>query len=455
MPIPGLNTGYSGLTAAQIGLDTASNNIANANTEGYTRQRVEQGQLRARDIQVGQVGQGTSINDITRARDAFLDERVRSASAQTAAFETNSQLLSRAESLLAEPDYGVTSALDDLWSGFEDLALDPSDQGRRTAVKNQLDVITTRLNSISTGMDDLVADASSRVETSLASINDTIAKIAQLNETIGRSAATGTTPNDLLDNRDLLIDSLVTDIGATVTYTANGHVRVSLNGLSLVDGVTSRQLDWNATTQELTHENGLTLRVGGTIGGLQKFIQDDAPQILGQLDDLTTDLVTALNTKHAAGFSDSGVAGANLLDFNPTDPAGTVFVALTSTAAFALSAVDGTPFPIHNGDNALSLSQLRNDLTAAGATSSLLDAARGLISEVGSRTSAALAQATAQANLKLSAELSRSSAHGVNLDEEMIELIRYQRAYEAAARIITAADQALDTLINRTGIVGR
>lgn len=455
MSIQSLQTGYTGLSASQIGIDTTSNNIANANTDGYTRQRVDQRQLHSRDIIVGRIGQGTTVDDITRARDAFLDDRVRSATAQTSSFETNAEMLSRAESLLAEPDFGITSALDDLWAGFEDLSLDPSDTGRRTAVRNQLEVLTGRVNAVADGMSDLVVDAGKRVSTELAQVNDTLAEIAELNGAIARASATGSSPNDLLDRRDVLLDNIVADLGARVTQETSGGLRVSINGLALVDGNVAHALAWNETTAELTHANGLTVQAGGQIGGLQIFIDADVPEIVGQLDQLVIDLHDELNSRHQSGFSAPGTPGGPLLSYTPGDPAGTLSVAIASVDDFALSSVDGTPFPVHNGENAVFLSELRSDLVAGGATASLLGSARELVAEVGGRTAGARAAARAQSDLQASAELARGAAHGINLDEEMIELIRYQRAYEAAARVITAADQALDTLINRTGIVGR
>ena len=266
MSIQSLRTGYTGLRASQIGLDTASNNVANANTEGYTRRRVDQGQLLSGDSIVGRVGQGTSVDDISRARDAFLDDRVRAALSQSAAFDTNAELLTRAESLLAEPDFGITSAMDDLWAGFEDLALDPTDTGRRTSVMNQLDVLTSRINAVSKGMDDLVNDTSARAATYLDSINLSIVEVAQLNAAIVRGGTKASTPNDLYDQRDLVLDSLVEEVGAKVTYQDDGTVRVSLNGMALVDGITPNALSWDITNQTLTHTTGYDLQAGGRFG---------------------------------------------------------------------------------------------------------------------------------------------------------------------------------------------
>ena len=155
------------------------------------KDKIEKVDLNKRFDLIGRVGQGTRVDDISRARDAFLDERVRAATARTASSDINAELLSRIESLLGEPDFGVTAALDELWAGFEDLSLDPSDQGRRTAVRNQLDVVASRFNAISDGVDRLVADTSTRALGTITQINDLVAEVASLNEAIARSSANG------------------------------------------------------------------------------------------------------------------------------------------------------------------------------------------------------------------------------------------------------------------------
>jgi flagellar hook-associated protein 1 FlgK len=453
--IQGLNTGYSGLAASQLGIDTASHNVANANTKGFTRQRVDQSPSTARDIIIGKVGTGVTVDDITRARDAFLDDRLRSSVSTKAKMEVSADLLGRAESVLGEPDFGLSTMLDDLFASFEDLSLDPSDQGRRITVLNDLSSLTGRFNAISNGFDSLSDDSSTRISVTLDTVNALVDEVAGLNIAITHSASTGTTPNDLLDRRDQRLDQLAQLVGTRVSYQDDGAVRVSLGGLALVDGRTSSHLTWNFGTQLLTHTTGNAVTAGGELGGLQSFIADDLPAIQSRLDSLAVEVHDALNTTHQNGFSSSGVAGGPLLSYNVTNPAGTLAAMLTDPALLATSSDGGTPFQVHNGDNARDLANLRRTLVAAGGTETLSAATRAFVTDVGGRTAGAKQAATTQSNLASAAELSRAASHGVNIDEEMIDLIRYQRAYEAAARVITAADQALDTLINRTGIVGR
>jgi len=455
MSIQSVRTGYTGLAAAQLGMDTAANNVANANTRGYTRQRVGQSASPGRDIVVGQVGSGVQVDDITRARDAFLDARLRGAVSAEASLETTAGLLARAENILGEPEFGISTALDNLFATFEDLSLDATDQARRLGVMASISAVADRFNKITDGLSALRDDASNRVTATVESVNNLLAGIAELNTAISISESRGANPNDLLDQRDRSLDELAKATGARISTDNSGFARVTLNGLSLVDGGRANSLSWDPTSQTLVHSGGSAVTSGGVIGGLQSFITTDITAIQSSIDALAVDLANSINSTNQAGFTAAGVSGGDLLTFDVAEPAGSLSVSTTNPTSIAASDDGATPFPIHNGENARVFADLRDTLSAGGGVLTLLGAARSVVTDVGSRTATAKQAASTQAQLATSAELSRAASQGVNIDEEMIELIKYQRAYEAAARVITTADQALDTLINRTGIVGR
>lgn len=455
MSIQALRVGYTGLIAAKSGIDTASNNIANANTEGYTRQRVALATNLPISLTYGELGTGVHVEDVARTRDAFLDDRVRASSSSLQALETRTELLNRAESILGEPDRGLSVHLDDLWESFEELSLDSTDLGSRLAVTHSLESITARIRQISEGVDSLTTSARNDLSTTIVEANALINQIGGLNDAIGQASLTGT-PNSLMDQRDLAVDRLAELTGAAASITDQGTFIVTLNGLSLVVGISTNELVYDSSTDSITHSrSGLALSPGGNIGGQQQFIVEDSVAIKASLNQFATELTTVLNTQHQAGFSDTGLAGGDLLDFTAIDPAGTIDVVLPGPADLAASDTDGNPFPAFNGENAMRLSELRRSLSAMGGTQAIGSLARSFVSDVGSRVVAARDGAAAQRDLATAASLSREGTHGVSIDEEMIDLIRFQRAFAAAARVITAADEALQTVINRTGIVGR
>ena len=174
----------------------------------------------------------------------------------------------------------------------------------------------------------------------------------------------------------------------------------------------------------------------------------------GHVDSFARDLADALNGQHAAGFTPDGSAGGALLTYIPGSEARSLAVAVSDPDEIA-AAGSGAPVGAYDGINAEALSALRNALVAEGGTVNLDDSIRSLVSYVGELTAAATAGVRSQTAMTAAAENARVQAHGVSIDEEMVNLITYQRAYDAAARVMTAVDESLDTLINRTGVVGR
>lgn len=455
MSIRALNTGLTGLTASRIGIDTASNNIANANTKGYTRQRVEFAPHLPTSLIFGEIGNGVKVLDIARTRDAFLDERVRDSSSSLAALNARTDLLSRTESTLGEPEFGINAHLDSLFESFEELGLDPTSRGSKAEVVHRLDALTSRIRQVATEVDSIAQSTRDDLDSDIGQVNRLSERVAQLNDAVARSNS-DTTPNNLLDRRDQAVNDLVELTGATARLDNEGRYHITLNGLSLVLGVKSTDLAFDGTTDTISHTaSGVPLTLGGSIGGQQQFLVEDVPAIRTGLSTLAVEVSDALNAQHALGFVTSGTPGGPLLSYNPLDPAASVAVVIADPGDLASSDVDATPFPIHNGENAMRLAELRTSLSALGGTETLPNVARQLVADVGARVSAARDSAAAQLDLATSARLSRETEHGVSLDEEMVELMRYQRAYAAAARVITTADAALDVLVNRTGLVGR
>ena len=455
MSIRALNTGLTGLTASRVGIDTASNNIANANTKGYTRQRIDLSPELPTSLTFGEIGNGVKLLDISRTRDAFLDERVRDAVASLNALDTRTDLLSRTEATLGEPEFGISAQLDSLFEAFEELALDPTSRGSQVEVVHRLEALTGRIRQITNEVDAIASSTRTDITSKLTEANGLVAQVAELNQAVDRARVDGT-PNQLLDRRDLAVDQLVELTGATARLEADGMYSVKLNGLSVVQGTTPKTLSFDPSTDQITHDqSGVVVTLGGVVGGQQQFLIEDVPSVRAGLSSLATDLADTLNAQHASGFSGPGAPGGPLLSYNPTDAAATVAAVISDPADLASSDTDAVPYPIHNGENAMRLAELRTSLSAAGGTQSLTGLTRQLVADVGSRVSAARDSGAAQLDLATAARLSREAEHGVSLDEEMVELMRYQRAYAAAARVITTADSALDVLINRTGIVGR
>lgn len=449
-----LYTAFSGLTAAQAGIDTASHNVANASTPGYTRQRVDLVSRVPYHQRFGVVGQGVDVAGITRTRVAGLDAQVRLSASAQGRLDVLADLLAGTESVMGEPNAGITASMAGLWNSFDELMLDPPNASTRQHVISSLDHLATTIVGVAEKWEIEAQSASNSLSVYVDRTNAMLNNIADLNRQILDASSLPGEPNDLLDQRDLLMDELANIAGVTVTITDNGAARVSLDGLSLVSDTMVSPLSYDPATHEISHSSGALVAVGGELSGFQSYLQTELPGFEASLNTFARELADALNAQHAAGFAPDGSPGANLLNYTVGKEAMSLAVAVSHHSEIA-AAGSGSPVAEYDGINAEALSGLRQMLVADGGTITLDDAMRDVISFVGEMTAAAYSGARSQAALTSAAENARMQTHGVSIDEEMVNLITYQRAYEAAARVMTAVDQNLDTLINRTGVVGR
>jgi flagellar hook-associated protein 1 FlgK len=447
-----LNTALSALHAARVRIDTAANNVANASTTGYTRQRVELAPLPPFNSIVGQIGTGVEVVDIIRVRDQFLDNRVRTGQASLSEASVRSDLLGRAELTLSEPDDGITAGLNELWAAFEELALTPTSSAARVATLSTLDQLADRVRSIADGWAQLGQDATLGLTQRVDETNDLLQAVADVNQAIIDSGS-AYSPNQLLDRRDALLDSLARTAGASSTVNADGTVVVSLGGVTLVDRVDVSPLTLRPDLQ--VEVGGTPVAAGGEIVGYQRFLTQDLPALQADLDGFAEDLAGALNAQHQAGWVDGTTQGGDLLTYTSGDAARTLTSAITDPSDLAVSSEQGPPFPSFNGVNAQALANLRTSVVASGGTDTIDGSARQLAVDLGAQVAAAERSVDTQTALASAAEVARQSQHGVSLDEELVQLTEAQHAYDAAARLMSAIDEALDTLINHTGIIGR
>jgi flagellar hook-associated protein 1 FlgK len=429
----GLQTSLRGLSAQQRALDATSHNIANTTTVGYSRQEA---QLQATDALLdrpaGLVGTGVDVVGYARIRDSFLDLQYRAQSMQLGYGSTRTDALEQAELRLAEPgDNGIGARLNSFWSSWSDLANAPESGAARGALIADARTLASSINSLDEGFETVSAQAAQQLSmlTATGGELDGIAReFAGLNGAIRDAQRVGAQPNDLLDRRDLLLDKLSSLAQVTVTNDGAGSISVTLGGAAapLISGST---VNWPAPAMP---------NPGGKIGALM-----DAASPTGTIAGYRSELsafAQSLTTKVNAVYSPA--AGTNFFAYDAATATLSLDPAVTPTTVRAGA---GAP-----GDNsaALALSELRN------APGGLNDSYAGLVTRIGTEVADAKRTTTNANALSNSIEDRRQSTAGVSLDEEMTNLIRFQRGYQAAARAMTTTDSLLDTLINRTGRVG-
>lgn len=480
MSIAGLHTALSGIRAARVGMDTTSHNVANANTDGYTRQRVGLSTTYPSQTAVGKIGSGVEVADIVRIRDAFLDQRARSDLATGGELDVRADLLARTEGVFGEPESGLTSELNEIWAAFEELSLRPDDQASRRQVVSALESFEARVKSVAGGLDTLQTNTTQQLHQSVAEVNGLLERVAGLNESILDAQTGPGAPNDLLDERDRLLDELNTKVGARVSIAEDGTARVSVAGMAVVSGTRAQELQvYEKETHgadagdafDVMHPSGNPVDVGGELAGLQTFLQQDVPDTVTQLDTFLTEVSEQLDGQHQLGvwFDASGVpdGGDPVFGYGGQPPDDRTAAAIQAefnlnlTDPRRVAAASGAPDAGQlDGSNAARLAALRTDAfddnDPITPERPLVDEQlRTIVTDLAAKVQGADRRSAAQQDLTTASESAREGMHGVSIDEEMVNMLSHQRALEASSRVMTAVDQALDVLINRTGVVGR
>jgi flagellar hook-associated protein FlgK len=295
----------------------------------------------------------------------------------------------------------------------------------------------------------------------VSDVNATAASIAELNQSIRQATQSGMPANELADRRDLLVLKLSEQVGASVRASDHGVVDVIVGGVTLVSGSTAGRLVVAGATNPgdvaadplrvVTAVGGYDVRPGGTAEGQLNALSTILPGYRARLDGLAADLAESLNTGHGAGYDLDGLPGTDLLGSSGGPiTASSLTLLTTDPRRIAASAVaPGAGGPTLDNSNADAISQLR--LEASGVDAGY----RQMIVDLGVQASVTGRNLEIQGVITTRVDAARESVAGVNLDEEMTNMLSFQHAYAAAGRLISAIDESLDVLINRTGIVGR
>ena len=520
----GLETSKRALLTSTTVLQTVGHNIANAATEGYSRQRVNLSATRPleapgfqRSVAPGMIGTGVQYDSITRVRDSYLDLQYRRENTLLGSWEVRDAALRSIEAIINEPsDTGLRAELDKFWNAWEVLNRDPTLLSARIEVAGAAVNLADTLNHIGTSLTNLESDLNGNIAKSVTEANDYIQAIAQLNEIIRRAEAHGDNANDYRDQRDLLIDKLSTIIDVQVTETADGNFTIVAGGVEVVN---------NTAFTLLTDANAATAAGGNLHGYVQSLneVQRTRDQLNAMIDTMmrgkitvrlengyvTSRDMTALNdvtlddgTVIPAGstipagsnivspveFEVEGFNGLHRLGYSLSDPATSdipFFVTSDGSSTFTIDNIrlndvikndtskiaasgkyetdsNGVNITIKgNSDIAHALASLRDAVFQYPSSLTQLsqgtvdDYFRAVVSDLGTRAANAERNLLNQEDLVNSVQIRRQSVSGVSLDEEMTELIKFQHAYNAAARNMTVVDEMLDRIINHMGVVGR
>lgn len=514
-----LETSKRSLFTQMAALQTTGHNIANANTPGFSRQVVNMNATRpieavglTHSTAPGQLGTGVEFGSITRIREKFLDDQYRNENKSLGSFSVQADTLDKLEGIINEPsDSGVRTVLDNFWKSWSDLSKDPENVAARKIVRENAVALADAFNFTSKQLSDLSTDLTTNIATNSQAVNSLATTIANLNGEIYRIESMGDDANDLRDQRDLLTDQLSKLVNINVVDTDQGYT-IDMGSVNLVTAGTMTGTTPESLAEALSSGDLNSGEIYGMFVSRDKFVADYQNQLNTLADTIANGDVTVtipagsvlpdgieldgVVYSGGARYLDEpltvtvqGINGLHKLGFTLNDPleeGGDFFVSKSggnpiTAADFALNpdiANDATKIatsmrtsgtgtdelPV-KGNNTLAIliSQLKDTSFKFESGGSVPTLANGtidsffgaVVGQLGVQSQEATRQLNNQKSLTDQIDSRRQSVSGVSLDEEMANMIKFQHAYGAAARVMTVFDEMLDKIINGMGVVGR
>jgi flagellar hook-associated protein 1 FlgK len=464
----GLEIGRRALQAQQAALNLTSNNVANANTQGYSRRRAVMESVEGGPA--GRVGSGVDVTRVERMHSRFLDAQARTENQVRGRWEELEHTLGGLESIFNETTgagsseagtvfnepsgAGLSGSLSRFWNAWQDLANVPESGAARAAVRQEAEFMANTLHQSHARLEESRVQLDNEVVAEVAAINGLLDRLASINAQIPRASFGRGGLADLEDQRDQLLDELSKKMDIGLVEQDNGQVSVLLSGHNLVAGASAVHLatrqvttgGLSGTQVTFSDDDSLAPVRAGRLSGLMEARDQLIPDLSRRLDELAAGMVEQVNGLHRAGTGLNGATGVNFFDPQHTTAANiSVDEAVRADLNNIAASQDG-----NSGDNgvALAISGLRNKRFMDGGASTVERFYSTLLGEVGSRSKEAQTMAENHRLFSTQIENRRQSIRGVSLNDEGAQLVLFQRAYQAAARTVSVIDDLMETTIN-------
>lgn len=453
-----LTSAARALEAQRYGLDVVGQNIANANTPAYARRAVDL--VAVPPNSGGSAGQGVDVGGVRSLRDRLVERRLHQELPAERREAAIAESLAIVEIALGEPGQSIDGSLRRLFDAFSRLAESPTSAVARQEVVLQGESLATAFRDMAGRFEAARRDADLRIRSAVDEVNGLATRIAALNNSMGEAASGA--PLHLQDEQSALVRQLSEIVGIEVIERPEGGVDLTFgSGRALVIGGAAYEATAAATgpagyAQVTTGGMTVTSELrGGRLGGFLQVRDVNIPDYVARLDELAYETVQQVNVLHTAGFDQTGAAAGNFFDFS-APPAGTAGAA----AAMILDpALAGDPRRVaagstaDSGDNqtARTIAALRDARVIDGGTASLNDAWSQIVYRAGRDTRSAKDEARSRLEIVRQVDALRDATSGVSLDEEAMQMLKYQRAYEANARFFQIVDRVLDNLLQMVG----
>ena len=480
----GFNTAVKGLLASQRSIYIANHNIGNVNTKGYSRQEGFQRATTAFELPgIGYLGTGTEIYDIQRVRDSYIDFKYWNERAPQGEWAAKRGGLYEIEKLFGEPsNSSFRQYMDDFYKALETMSTNPSDPAYREPVRENALALTKHINSTAVRLEQLRKETEVSIETRVKNINSIANQIASLNRQIYSDEVDGRAANDLRDRRDLLVDELSQIANVRVNESEDGKYRVSISGVSIVDHIHVSEIklekDENDPTKEIKAQwsNGSEVKLrSGELKGLLELYNEDGennkyrgiPYYQKRLDEFAKGFADKFNEQHEKGWGLNGKKVDKFFDYDDTKG-----IAATITLSHGIledleyiAAAGDENGSADDNSNLLELINQRENRNFFGSKDEDEDKKvsqgtpddfiKSILSNLAVDSMQSQRMYSSQNIMLDNIQSKRDSISGVSYDEEMGDIVRFQHAYIASAKMVSTLDTIMDVTINRLGLVGR
>ncbi|MCX7762079.1 MAG: flagellar hook-associated protein FlgK [Candidatus Kryptonium sp.] len=437
-----IETAKKAIHSSRTGMEVTSHNVSNVNTPGYTRQRVNLTSTDALSSNSGMINAGVKITGIKQIRNEFIEGEIRRVSNLLSSYSAEKEILTRIESLLNEPsDVGLGQLLENFFNAFDDLSKNPEDRSIRVSVAQTGRALAQRFNDIFYGLLGIKKDIIADLEAKIKNINQIIEDLGKLNQSAINQHNSGFETNDVRDKINQKLKELSNLADIVVSYDESGSVRVSIGGVAVVERNFVQAIDLkfsDGVVKIVSTQTESELRLNsGEVFVLQNMFNRQVPEIIQRFDELAKNLSKKVNEIHKVGYSIDGTTG---LDF---------FVGTSIGSIQVNKIIIDNPLKISasinkdagNNQVALAISALRNDGQISGVYNSI-------VSDIGLKAKISSDNENLHRMILKQLETQRDAFSGVSIDEEMLNMIKFQKMFEASAKVIQTVNEMIDTILS-------
>ena len=449
-----LEIGRSALRAQHKGMETSGQNVANANTPGYSRQRVDMNSVVPASAPGTEMspGRGVEVTDVTRIKNEFYHSQMMDTGSRHAHWEKRQETIRSVENIMREPgDQGLNQYLGEFFDGWNELSANPESSEIRNSLQENAITLTSAVEDSYERLSDLKAEAENELHAQVEEINEIAEEIVEINEELDYIHNVGEESNELKDHLDLLLEDLSEKIDIRTSFRESGAVNIYAGGQALVQEVGAYEMELGENEEgeaAIITPGGQELNpASGEVRGTLESFNEIIPGMQEDLDEIVETLVEEINQVHENSYGLNGETGQPF--FEPLEEDGDAHSRqfrlseeiMEDPSLIAASSEEGQP---GNGQAALEIAGLRDEELINDST--LSDHYRGIISALGveGRESERMAQAMEKAEAQFREQ--HEAVAGVNMDEEMLDMVQFQHAWQGASRFLSYVDQMIDVL---------